>query len=58
MKDYNKLSSISQKATQKTITIKSSTKMKWSTMENAKVSLLQIGGKQQSIKVKKHQTNN
>ncbi|ETT87147.1 S41 family peptidase [Viridibacillus sp. FSL R5-0477] len=53
MKDYNKLSSISQKATQKTITIKSSTKMKWSTMENAKVSLLQIGGKQQSIKVKK-----
>lgn len=27
--------------------------MKWSTMKNAKVSLLQIGGKQQSIKVQK-----
>ncbi|MBK3494743.1 PDZ domain-containing protein [Viridibacillus sp. YIM B01967] len=51
LKSYNKLSSINLKATQKTITIKSSTKMNWSTMKKAKVSLLQIGGKEQSMKV-------
>lgn len=51
LKSYNKLSSINLTAAQKTITVKSSTKMNWSTMKKAKVSLLQIGGKQQSIKV-------
>lgn len=52
LKKYDKEATIKRTTTNQTITLKSNKDMDWKTLKNAKVSLMQIGGKTKSVQVK------